>query len=567
MQETQLACSGRDELCRSVLNDVWVSHPTWASEEAGFLSHKKNSYEEALHKSEEERHEFQFYIDIITRTISLLQPLFDRLNDTGPNAMSAEEKLAFKLPPDFGGPSKSIYHRAIKKVYGRDSAGMEVLQALQESPAIAIPVVLPRLKQKNEEWRKAQREWNRVWREVDARNFYKSLDHQGITFKANDKKNITMKSFVAEIESAKEKQLETLAQLISTIANGKKSTKASTTSTTMPVSSAHLEYSFTDFAVLQDAMKLVFSFLDRSSVGYSAHERRTVERMLRAFVPLLCMFPQNVAAEFDAAFGPPLENDADGEGNETDAFGGDPHGHMSGNDDSTTNDDMDDTLHVAPKRSGRRSAGGHASAGGGIGGVSAGDLRKKLLKTAQEKAARAKASVSASVRSASASRAPSPTVSDDGHTHGASSATSTTSTPGGGSGDKPKKRKGPKRKDAHGSHSQGNQSAEEGAGNARKGEQQRETEHSSESDEWVKLMPMIGSKTTVYAGTGVVNGVVNGKKTDEVGAEEPVVDPVSALGKHGVINQHPFFMNTTFYTLIRLLQVRLCAFLILIFTV
>lgn len=50
-----MPCTGRDELCWEVLNDKWVSHPTWASEEAGFVSHKKNQFEEALHKCEEER--------------------------------------------------------------------------------------------------------------------------------------------------------------------------------------------------------------------------------------------------------------------------------------------------------------------------------------------------------------------------------------------------------------------------------------------------------------------------------------------------------------------------------
>lgn len=54
-KESNARCSGRDDLCNSVLNDQWVSHPTWASEEAGFVSHKKNQFEEALHKCEEER--------------------------------------------------------------------------------------------------------------------------------------------------------------------------------------------------------------------------------------------------------------------------------------------------------------------------------------------------------------------------------------------------------------------------------------------------------------------------------------------------------------------------------
>src|SRR4029077_18975509 len=55
-------CSGRDELCRSVLNDEWASHPTWASEDSGFVAHKKNAHEEGLHRIEEERHDYDLNI-------------------------------------------------------------------------------------------------------------------------------------------------------------------------------------------------------------------------------------------------------------------------------------------------------------------------------------------------------------------------------------------------------------------------------------------------------------------------------------------------------------------------
>jgi paired amphipathic helix protein Sin3a len=48
-------CSGRDALCWDVLNDSYISHPTWASEDTGFVAAKKNQYEEALHRVEEER--------------------------------------------------------------------------------------------------------------------------------------------------------------------------------------------------------------------------------------------------------------------------------------------------------------------------------------------------------------------------------------------------------------------------------------------------------------------------------------------------------------------------------
>jgi paired amphipathic helix protein Sin3a len=45
-------------------------------------------------------------------------------------------------------------------------AGNEVLELLRKNPAVAIPTVLARLKQKDEEWRRARLELNKGWKEV-----------------------------------------------------------------------------------------------------------------------------------------------------------------------------------------------------------------------------------------------------------------------------------------------------------------------------------------------------------------------------------------------------------------
>ncbi|KAF8665510.1 hypothetical protein AX16_000524 [Volvariella volvacea WC 439] len=351
--EIRLACSGRDELCRSVLNDEWVSHPTWASEEAGFLTHKKNSFEEALHKSEEERHEYHVHLEGLSRTIAILDPLNSRIEE-----MPSEERSNFKLKPDFGGSSKCLYHRTIKKIYGRDS-GLEIIQALQDCPAVAVPVVLARLKQKDEEWRRAQREWSRTWREVDSKNFYKSLDHQGISFKANDKKNITAKYFVGDIESIK-------------AVHKTEREKQGTPAFVHGLGEHQLEYAFHDTSVFMDSLKMVYSFLDRSQAQYSSQERRSVEKFLRAFIPVLCMYP---AAEFNAACGP-LEGMHDDDSGGHEANGG------------------------------RRSVGSTHS-NQSTSGVSANILRRKLMRTAQERAVVKERKVSGSVNG---SRAVSPAL-------------------------------------------------------------------------------------------------------------------------------------------------------------
>lgn len=272
--------------------------------------------------------------------------------------MTNEERSHFRLKPDFGGSGMSIYHRIIKKIYGKDM-GQEVIQALQDCPSVAVPVVLNRLKQKDEEWRKAQREWSRTWKEVDCKNFYKSLDHQGTNFKQNDKKNITAKYFVADIQAIKKQQLKKWERKgIKRFVQG---------------SMGHqLEYSFKNTSVLHDTIKMVFTYLQHSPTQYSPPERHAVEQFLRSFIPALCMMSE-------AEFWSPSDGTNEEEG-----------GGLDGN------------KQPEGSRNGRRST-GHATP---VGGIPANNLRKKLLKTAQEKSSSKKDPRSAS--SISGSRAESP---------------------------------------------------------------------------------------------------------------------------------------------------------------
>ncbi|KZT74953.1 hypothetical protein DAEQUDRAFT_720143 [Daedalea quercina L-15889] len=357
--EIHLACSARGRLEWSVLNDVWVSHPTWASEDAGFVAHKKNSFEDTIYRSEEERHEYSVHIEALSRTITVLDALDARIEE-----MSQEERVNFRLKAGLGGTAPQVYERIIRKVYGRDNF-REVMKALQECPSVSVPVVLRRLKQRDEEWRRAQREWGRTWREVDAKNFYKALDHQGMSFKANDKKNITAKHFVQDIESIKAAQEKTRQSEA-----GPSWVRGSL--------GPQFDYDFGDICVLQDCLKLLFCFLDHSSTSYSVAERRSVERFLRAFVPVLFMLP---AHEFNAACGP-VEP-----GHEDDLA-----------EDLAVSDGPDDQTKVSRDRQGRRPQSM---------GVSAGDLRKRLLKTAQERSPRSSPSVKSGALTRSASPAPS----------------------------------------------------------------------------------------------------------------------------------------------------------------
>eukprot|EP00127_Corallochytrium_limacisporum_P001852 Clim_evm7s88 gene=Clim_evmTU7s88 len=190
---TPPSCSGRTELCDEVLNDTLVSFPTYSDEQT-FLASRKNVYEEAMYKCEDERYELEMVIETNMSTIRVLEAVNYKIQRS-----SAEDAVKMRLDKNLGGISEIIYHKSIERLYGDKTP--EVIDMLRRNPAGAVPIVLKRLKQKDEEWRKAQREWNKYWRDVVERNFLKSLDHQGIIFKGNDKKSTSAKGLVAEIET------------------------------------------------------------------------------------------------------------------------------------------------------------------------------------------------------------------------------------------------------------------------------------------------------------------------------------------------------------------------------
>lgn len=248
-------------MCWEVLNDQWASHPTWASEDSGFVAHKKNQYEDILHRIEEERHDYDFNIEANARTIQLLEPIAQRIAN-----MSPEEKSTFQLAPGLGGQSKTIYQRIIKKVYDKEK-GLEVIDMLHNNPVLTVPIVLKRLKAKEEEWKAAQREWQKVWRDQTIKVFWKSLDHQGITVKANDKKAFGMKALVNEIQ-AKYKSQDVKRQ-----------------SATTPMVEYQFQYVFDDFGVILDASRLLAVSLEHTNT-FSASDREKIDYFIKTFIPL-----------------------------------------------------------------------------------------------------------------------------------------------------------------------------------------------------------------------------------------------------------------------------------------
>ncbi|KAF2674478.1 hypothetical protein BT63DRAFT_419768 [Microthyrium microscopicum] len=202
-EHTQL-CSGRDELCKSVLNDEWASHPTMQSEEAGFVAHRKTSYEESLHRIEEERHDYDSNIDCLVRTIQLLDPIVRAF--TSNQNQNPDAPRQYQVDSKLGGQSETIYKRTIYKLYGREQ-GNSVITQLMSNPQAVAPLLLARFKDTLEKWKAAQRQWNEVWRQQTLASYHKSLDYQGSTVRnGGDRKAFAPKQVIAEIKVRFEEQ-------------------------------------------------------------------------------------------------------------------------------------------------------------------------------------------------------------------------------------------------------------------------------------------------------------------------------------------------------------------------
>ena len=254
--------SHRTAIGKEVLNDTMVSCPVFNSEDSTFVASKKNMYEEALFRCEDERFELDLLVDHNLDTIAVFEPLARKIE-----AMSPEERSHLTLGPTLGGTSTVIYKKAIQRIYG-DKAD-EVINGILKNPAVAVAVVLRRLKQKDEEWRRVQRDWNKIWRDVHLKNYYKALDHQGLEFKANDRKNITGRNLVTELETiaTERKRAVERGENIDNVAPH------------------HLEFTCSNYSKNANYLiGLIKAFVKGSVVPFSKNDRRAILKFVFSFL-------------------------------------------------------------------------------------------------------------------------------------------------------------------------------------------------------------------------------------------------------------------------------------------
>ncbi len=151
-------------------------------------------FEEFIYRTEDERFEFDVVLETNRDTIKVLECVQKKMS-----RMPPEEAARYRLDDCLGGNSPTIHQRAIRRIYG-DKAG-DIIDGIKRNPVVAVPLVLRRLKAKDEEWRDVQKGFNKTWREQNEKFYLKSLDHQGLMFKQSDVRTLRSKSLLNEIET------------------------------------------------------------------------------------------------------------------------------------------------------------------------------------------------------------------------------------------------------------------------------------------------------------------------------------------------------------------------------
>ena len=278
-------CSERSPAEAEVLNNVWVSLPVGSEESYTFRHMRKNQYEEALFRCEDERFEIDMVLDANASTIRVLEPLVEEIgllavaevmtSSLGATAASSNpnntglggSRYQYKFDPR----TLSIIHtNAICRVYG-DHA-QEILHLLKKNPTKTIPVVHSRLVQKDREFRAARNHLNKRWKELAEHNYQRSLDHRSFYFRQSDKKNTGTRALISEL----------LHKAIQLPPGTKKSIIPTSAPSAVPKvfnPPPHLEFTYlpnVSFAH-RDAFRLIMFAVEKSQLSPSDKEVRSFE--------------------------------------------------------------------------------------------------------------------------------------------------------------------------------------------------------------------------------------------------------------------------------------------------
>ncbi|GFW02174.1 paired amphipathic helix protein Sin3a [Trichonephila clavipes] len=194
--------------------------------------------------------------------------------------------------------SRAMYIKSVKSsnvlplvwIYGDKTE--ELIKGLKRNPFLALPIVLKRMKLKEDEWKEHQKKFNVIWKNQINKNYLKSLDHQGIQFEQNDFKSFHPENLLNEIEMIYAE-------------NKNKQTNSKT----------HFILEFKEAEVFLDVINLMLQHLKKLP-EVSRDDRHKIELVVRSFIPDIFCAPRSTkidnALEIDEENkGEPIDVDND----------------------------------------------------------------------------------------------------------------------------------------------------------------------------------------------------------------------------------------------------------------
>ncbi|KAI8081409.1 Sin3 family co-repressor-domain-containing protein [Halteromyces radiatus] len=300
-------CSGRDKLCWQVLNDEYVSHPTWASEDNGFLSSKKNKYEDMIHRVEDERYGLDIEICNNWDVLTHLEKYLRRLKRPSQSLKGKSKSTTNQSDVC----SSNIVTQAVKKLYTRDRQ-QDIMESIRNNPIKTLPDILKLMKQRDVDLRKQKAEKEESWNETVDKNYYKSLDYH----KTEGRKNLTIQSLVTEIDALwheqqrlslldKQRNRSQLALLQQqqqeeeekTVReeNGNVPSSTSTPSShrSSDLSPPQLVYTMHDSSIAYDIFELMRTS-NRHQIQYSNKDASSIDYFITHQLPQIFGLPENI---------------------------------------------------------------------------------------------------------------------------------------------------------------------------------------------------------------------------------------------------------------------------------
>jgi len=137
---------------------------------------RKNAYEEAMFRIEDERFEVDMAVERNALAMRQIEPIAEeatRLRENEEKDGQPIGRLQYKLNAR---TLNSIQINAIGRIYGDN--GDEVIEHLNRNPLAVLPIVHQRLRQKDSEWRKQKSELLTKWKAGCEANYEGSLDFQ-----------------------------------------------------------------------------------------------------------------------------------------------------------------------------------------------------------------------------------------------------------------------------------------------------------------------------------------------------------------------------------------------------